>query len=216
MKKILENFNLIDKSFVFTENHFNKLKLVNIGAGKTKIDFALNIDISKKADIPVDIGENPLPFEDKSVDIIFSDHTIEHVKNYLFAINEIHRVLKKGGLLFVNTPYLTLTKYNLVNPYHLHHFNEYSFDFFNPLKLRGSAAEENNIDLRTNSFMISYLPPFNYLPFFRILARKYLFNVAKEIKFAIVKGDRVDPNLKFFLLNHKKLISFLRGARKKY
>ncbi|MDQ3387656.1 MAG: methyltransferase domain-containing protein, partial [Actinomycetota bacterium] len=83
---------------------------LNIGAGQTYIPGFINIDISSKADIVLDLGRDQLPFEDNSVDLIFSYHTLEHVPNYLFALSEIHRVLKNGGAFLVGLPYITLTE----------------------------------------------------------------------------------------------------------
>ncbi|MDB2643649.1 class I SAM-dependent methyltransferase [Luminiphilus sp.] len=165
------------------------LVFVNIGAGITRIDGAVNIDISPKADVSLTLGVDPLPFDDESVDLIYSDHTIEHVENYLSLMGEISRVLKKGGCLLVGVPYVTLTKYHLVNPYHLHNFNEYSFDFFDPTKLRGSAAEDQAIDLRRLNHCYGYLGVFRFIPIFRSIFRHYLFNIVRDIKFAVVKGD---------------------------
>ncbi len=102
---------------------------LNIGASQTYIPGFTNIDISNKANISLDLSKDSLPFEDSSVDLVFSYHTLEHVPDYLFSLSEIHRVLKHGGHFLVGLPYVTLTEYNLVNPYHLHNFNEYSFDF---------------------------------------------------------------------------------------
>jgi len=166
----------------------NGLVFVNMGAGNTRIEGAINIDISPKADISLNLGVDPLPFDDESVDLIYSDHTIEHVENYLYLIGEVNRVLKKGGCFLVGVPYVTLTKYHLVNPYHLHNFNEYSFDFFDPTKLRGSAAEFGDIDLRRLSHSYGYLGIFRFTPILRNLLRRYLFNIVRDIKFAVVKG----------------------------
>ena len=78
-------------------NETKEIRL-NIGAGQTYILGYINIDVSSKADITLDLGIDKLPFEDDSVDFIFSYHTLEHVPDYLFALSEIHRVLKHGGL----------------------------------------------------------------------------------------------------------------------
>ncbi len=160
---------------------------LNIGAGKTYLPGFVNIDISDVADISMDIGTTALPFDNDSVDVVFSHHTLEHVENYLFALSEIHRVLKHGSYLFVGLPYLTLTKYNLVNPYHLHHFNEFSFDFFDPRKLKGSAVEENQIYFQKGFHRFHYLGKFKKLPsFMQNWCRNHLFNVVKKIDFAVM------------------------------
>ena len=120
----------------------NELRL-NVGAGQTFIPGFTNIDISERAEIQVDLGRESLPFETSSVDMVFSYHTLEHIDDYLFALGEVHRVLRHGGRFLLGVPYVTLTEYNLVNPYHRQNFNEYSFDFFDPARLKGTAAEEN-------------------------------------------------------------------------
>ena len=38
-----------------------------------------------------------LPFEDSSMDMVFSSHVLEHIPNQQKALNEIYRVLKPGG-----------------------------------------------------------------------------------------------------------------------
>lgn len=133
---------------------------LNIGAGQTFIPGCINIDIAPYADVSLDLNREILPFSDDSVDTVFTYHTIEHLDNYLFALSEIHRVMKHGARLFVGVPYVTLTEYNLVNPYHRQHFNEYSFDFFEPGKLLGSAAETTGILFRKVFHRFHYMPEF--------------------------------------------------------
>lgn len=164
----------------------NEIRL-NIGAGQTYIPGFLNIDISNKAEIVLDIGKDRLPFEDNTVDLIFSYHTLEHIPDYLFALSEIHRVLKHGGRFLVGLPYVTLTEYNLVNPYHLHNFNEFSFDFFDLKKMKGSAAEENPILFTKLFHRFHYMGFFNLLPPpFRSWCRRHLFNVVRKIDYGLI------------------------------
>lgn len=164
----------------------NEIRL-NIGAGQTYIPGFKNIDISNKADISLDLGKDKLPFEDNSVDLIFSYHCLEHIPDYLFALSEIHRVLKHGGRFLVGLPYVTLTEFHLVNPYHLHNFNEFSFDFFDIKKLKGSAAEENSILFQQVFQRLHYIGIFKFLPPpFRTWSRRHLFNVVQKIDYGLV------------------------------
>ena len=55
---------------------------------------------------------------------------------------------------------MTLTEFNLVNPYHKQHFNEFSFDFFDPQRLLGSAAESGGVMFRRVCHRFHYLPEF--------------------------------------------------------
>ncbi len=69
---------------------------VNIDAGLATIPDFINIDVSGKGELNLDVGKEKLPFDDDSVDLIFSYHALEHVPDYLSAVSEIHRVLKHG------------------------------------------------------------------------------------------------------------------------
>jgi ubiquinone/menaquinone biosynthesis C-methylase UbiE len=53
----------------------------------------------KKANI-----DNPLPYKDSTFDMVLLSEVIEHVENPNYVINDIHRILKKGGVLIINTP----------------------------------------------------------------------------------------------------------------
>lgn len=165
-----------------------KLKVkLNIGAGRTYIPGFVNIDLSEQADISLNLSNDALPYEDSSVDLVFTHHTLEHIPNYLFVMSEIYRVLKHNGVLFVGVPYLTLTQYNLVNPYHLHHFNEFSFDFFDPNKLKGSAMEENTMCFHKIIHRFHYIGHFKRFPaFLKNWCRRHLFNVVNKIDFALI------------------------------
>jgi len=166
---------------------------LNIGAGHTYIPGFINIDISSKADITMDLGKEKLPFEDDSVDLIFSYHTLEHVPDYLFVLSEIHRVLKHGGCFLVGLPYVTLTEYHLVNPYHLHDFNEFSFDFFDTKRLKRSAAEENPILFSKVFHRFHYIGVFNLLPPpFRSWCRRHLLNVVRKTDYGLIAIKKAD------------------------
>lgn len=160
---------------------------LNIRAGQTFIPGFINIDIAPYADVSLDLNRDRLPYGDNSVDVVFTYHTIEHTDNYLFALSEIHRVMKHGAQLYVGVPYVTLTEYNLVNPYHKQHFNEYSFDFFEPGKLLGSAAETTGILFRKVFHRFHYMPEFANKPEKRKeWCRRHLFNVVQKIDFGLI------------------------------
>jgi SAM-dependent methyltransferase len=46
-----------------------------------------------------------IPYQDETFDIVIANHVLEHVSNYLFALRELKRVLKKGGVAILQTPY---------------------------------------------------------------------------------------------------------------
>jgi SAM-dependent methyltransferase len=166
---------------------------LNLGAAKTYIPGFVNIDIHEAAEMSLDLGVDKLPFPDDSVSTVVSHHTLEHVGDYLFALGEIYRVLEHDGELLLSLPYATLTENHMVNPYHLHNFNERSFDFFDPLKLKGSAAEDGEVTFRTVVVRFTYMGWFGLAPkWARVWARRHLLNVVRQFDIALVAIK--DPN----------------------
>ena len=174
---------------------------LNLGAGTSYIPGFINIDISERAEISLDLGVDRLPFPDNSVRTVFSDHTLEHVPDYLFALSEIHRVLQHDGELLLKLPYVTLTEFHLVNPYHLHNFSEHSFDFFDPVKLKGSAVEDGETAFRKVFVSYTYMGAFALAPrIYRVWARRHLFNVVRQFDIGLVaiknRGQSVNASPK--------------------
>lgn len=50
------------------------------------------------------VGNEKLPFPNNTFDVAISNHVLEHVPNQSLHLSEIHRVLKKGGILYLATP----------------------------------------------------------------------------------------------------------------
>lgn len=71
-----------------------------------------------KPDMVGDIHD--LPFSDNSVEAIFCCSVLEHVENPIRAVEELYRVLKPGGYLFMYAPFL----------YHYHPMKGYYGDFW--------------------------------------------------------------------------------------
>lgn len=88
-------------------SRFDNIKL-NLGCGKVQMVGYINIDIdpSLNPDIILDIGHQPLPFEDNSVDAVRAFDVLEHVNMgcQIFVIDEIYRVLKPAGQFEHFTP----------------------------------------------------------------------------------------------------------------
>lgn len=100
------------------------IKIVDLACGQNKVTKEqlgiqdeceiIGVDIAGDCDIKHDLfNDFPYPFEDNSVDQVYSSHFIEHIpmeyingKDKLFAfIDEVYRILKIGGkatLIFPN------------------------------------------------------------------------------------------------------------------
>ena len=62
-----------------------------------------------------------LPFEDSSFDVVLSFGVLEHVPNDRKSLQEVHRILKTGGLFFIfNLP----NKYSWTQFFHRHFLND--------------------------------------------------------------------------------------------
>ena len=96
-------------------------KLLDLGCGDATylggiLEYAPSLKISAvdvvdfKSKMPqgvdfflVDISKDKLPFADNYFSGIFVNHVIEHLSNPHFAIKECARVLKQGGLVYIET-----------------------------------------------------------------------------------------------------------------
>ena len=84
--------------------------IVNLGCGKTRIPGSIGVDIAKLDDY-VDVVHNldvtPYPFESNSIDEIHFYHVLEHLHEPLKKMEEIHRILKPGGVLYMRVPHFS-------------------------------------------------------------------------------------------------------------
>jgi len=81
---------------------YNKL---HFGCGKDYKTGFLNIDIIDPADIFID-ARNKMPFENKSIDYIYSSHFVEHLEHdeLMTHFRECNRILSNGGILRMAIP----------------------------------------------------------------------------------------------------------------
>ena len=83
---------------------------LNLGCGYNKLDGYINVDHDPncKPDIVADL-EQPLPFEDSSVDEIVMVHILEHLgqstETYFKVWKELYRILKNEGVIKITVPH---------------------------------------------------------------------------------------------------------------
>lgn len=81
-------------------------------------------DISQ-IDIVSDITEIPVP--DCTFDFVLCTEVLEHVPDPILALNEMHRILKKGGRMIITAPFCSMTHFA---PYHFcDGFNKYFYKY---------------------------------------------------------------------------------------
>ena len=97
----------------FLENLPANAQILDVGCGNGPywhLNSSLRwtgIDIVKtpRTSVVIKIGE-PLPFEESSFDFVLCTQVLEHIDDNQFIIDQIEKVLKPGGLLLVNVPFL--------------------------------------------------------------------------------------------------------------
>jgi SAM-dependent methyltransferase len=82
---------------------------LHLGSGTLYLFGYVNVDSSRNviADIYRDLN-NPLPFEDDSVDEVLMNHTLEHIDKPEKLMGEIHRVCKNGAKITISVPHWSM------------------------------------------------------------------------------------------------------------
>jgi len=112
------------------EKYYRKLMKLNIGCGEHKKLDWVNIDkYPIDSDILYGDLEERIELPDHVADEILLDNVIEHVQSVPAAMKEIHRLLKKGGVVRIYTPHYT-SHSSWRDPTHIHHLSFFSFDMF--------------------------------------------------------------------------------------
>ena len=100
---------------------------VDVGGGLFPKPGYMTID-QEGADITCDLNEG-IPLPDNSVGVINASHIIEHLKDPIKTMREIHRVLAHGGWVFIEVP-STDGRGAWQDPTHVSFWNEHSFWYY--------------------------------------------------------------------------------------
>jgi SAM-dependent methyltransferase len=108
-------------------------RILDLGCGNKKRAGAVGVDFNDRtaADIVHDLNVFPYPIKDAEFDEVYLDNCLEHLDNVIRVMEEVHRVLKPGGLAKVIVPYFR-SRWAFIDPTHRHFFTVNSFDFFDP------------------------------------------------------------------------------------
>ncbi len=114
--------------------------ILNIGCGKTRIPNSIGLDrvnIKDYVDVVHDLDKTPYPFKANTFDEIHMYHVLEHLYEPLRKLEEIHRILKPGGKLYLRAPHFSAqgaftdlthirpfgyTSFDCLQADHYHHF----------------------------------------------------------------------------------------------
>ena len=113
------------------EDVLNGKKALDVGCGSRKLPGAIGLDIvpSSAVDFVHNIAQTPWPFNDNEFDVVFMNHSLEHVVDVLDTLSEVHRISKNGARIVIQVPHFRcLDAY--VDPTHRHFFTSRSLDYF--------------------------------------------------------------------------------------
>jgi SAM-dependent methyltransferase len=109
----------------------SKILCVELGGGTRPKKGFVNLDQCPTADIKINFNKCPLPFEDATVDEIYSSHCLEHVKDLWGLIYEICRVCKVGATVTIKVPHynnpmaMCPGHYHVISELMISHFEEF-------------------------------------------------------------------------------------------
>ncbi|MGH2869252.1 MAG: class I SAM-dependent methyltransferase [Solirubrobacteraceae bacterium] len=141
--------------------------VLDVGCGSAKTPGAVGLDMSPDTDADVvhNLDEFPYPFETSSFDHVLMQDVLEHVHEPVRVIEELHRVLRRGGRLQLRTPHFSsVLAYG--DPTHRH--------YFSALAIR-SLAEPGFAHYTTARFEIVHVTLDLWLPF-RLAGIEYFAN----------------------------------------
>jgi SAM-dependent methyltransferase len=184
-----------EELLLISSNNENMI-YIDLGCGSKKKDGYLGVDITQLdgVDIVCDISKG-LPFEDNSIDGVYSNFLFEHVNDVIFLFQELYRVCRAGTFIeFIVPSAQSFTQYK--DPTHKSIISPETMPYFTKDLWYGSDYNIN-VDFKVISTKYLYLGIFNGMgrrryfilrPLFfpiRRFARKYLWNVVHSITFKI-------------------------------
>lgn len=109
---------------------FKSLKL-NLGCGEKHLEGYINIDKDPrvKPDLLLDLEKAKFPYEESSVDEVYTSHLLEHINNFNPLMEEIYRVLKPNAKTIIFAPY-GLSEGGIRDSTHVRYLGVGTFDYF--------------------------------------------------------------------------------------
>tara|TARA_R100000030_G_scaffold86654_1_gene70117 strand:+ start:1318 stop:2559 length:1242 start_codon:yes stop_codon:yes gene_type:complete len=131
---------------------------VDIGGGLFPRPGYMTID-QEGADITCDLNDG-IPLPDNSVGVINASHVIEHLRDPIKTMREIHRVLAHGGWAFIEVP-STDGRGAWQDPTHVSFWNEHSFWYYTD---KSKAQFIRNSDIRFQAYRLDTFQMAPHIP----------------------------------------------------
>lgn len=168
---------------LYQEEELKEKIIINIGSGIKAIhQEVINLDIFPFEKVNLVTDATKLPIKDNSVDMVITESTLEHIPDVELAIQEICRVVKPGGYIYISIPFLM--------PFHASP-NDYFRLTYEGIKHKFAQFTEYHSGMNGGpaSALVTFLMHFLALPFSIISAS--LYNFMTYIFMAILSPLRI-------------------------
>jgi len=107
------------------------MKTLDVGCGMSKLPDAVGMDNNPlvNPDVLHDVEQTPYPFADNEFDRIHCGQVLEHTRDIIPIMKELHRVGKHGALLMISAPHFS-GKTAFMDPSHRSFFGWNTFSYF--------------------------------------------------------------------------------------
>ena len=167
--------------------------VLDVGCGSAKHPGAVGLDISADTDADVvhDLDEFPYPIEDDSFDQVLLQDVIEHVREPIKVMDELHRICRPGARIQLRTPHFSsILAYS--DPTHLHFYSaeairtlseprfahytqvrmnvvHVTLDMWLPFRVSGIAALANRFKMPYETYFAFWFPTMNIRAEFEVV-----------------------------------------------
>jgi SAM-dependent methyltransferase len=142
---------------------------LNLGAGKDIRRDYVNHDIAdiEGIDCVYDLNKIPWPWVENRFDEIVALDVLEHLEEFFPVMEEMHRILKAGGIVKIKVPYWN-SSFCHIDPTHKQTIHEMTFHFMDPNK-EICQTRDYYTDARFNiieeTFVLIPFSPYLPIPF---------------------------------------------------
>lgn len=174
-------------------------KILDIGCG-TKPYFPIFAEITKQyvgidlhgspqVDIVADLSK-PIPFSDSYFDMVISTQVLEHVENPRRLVEEMYRVCRTNGIVFVSVPFV----WEIHNyPKDFWRFSEQGlallFEKFRHIEIKRYGNSAQAIIQTTNLFIDRWVRFIKFKQFIFMIANSFLLPAAGRFKDVLLPAN---------------------------
>ncbi|GAC1542245.1 MAG: hypothetical protein NVS3B10_06690 [Polyangiales bacterium] len=135
------------------------MKTLDLGCGPDKLPGAIGMDVNpaSAADVIHDLDVRPWPFEAGTFDHVRAENVLEHVVDFIGAMEEIHRVCRDGATVQIRMPFMSSVNF-ATDPTHRRAGTARTFAYFDPTTVLGRYAYSKvRFDLAEFKYLRGYV-----------------------------------------------------------